>query len=254
MTVRLGFAIAAHLEPEILVVDEVLAVGDAEFQKKAIGKMQDVSTNDGRTVLFVSHNMASVKTLCTRGVILKNGYSFASGSIEDMVSKYLSMDDTETALTLKERKIREGNQIASFSNIKMIVNNNGSDRLIPTGAKVAFEIDIEAKNRTTTPIIYLSIYNKEGFQLVHSNTNITLKKGLSLKEGNNKIKCEFELMPLQIGSYFLNLAMNEGDIRLDRIERAFEFEIIENNIYETGKLQGKHQGIVILPNTWNICS
>ena len=73
MTVRLGFAVAAHLEPEILVVDEVLAVGDAEFQKKAIGKMQDLSTGEGRTVLFVSHNMASVKTLCDRGIVLENG-------------------------------------------------------------------------------------------------------------------------------------------------------------------------------------
>src|SRR5690606_18640437 len=73
MTVRLGFAVAAHLEPEILVVDEVLAVGDAEFQKKAIGKMQDLSTGEGRTVLFVSHNMASVKSLCTRGILLENG-------------------------------------------------------------------------------------------------------------------------------------------------------------------------------------
>ncbi len=73
MTVRLGFAIAAHLDPEILVVDEVLAVGDAEFQKKAIGKMQDVSKGEGRTVLFVSHNMASMRTLCNRGILLSNG-------------------------------------------------------------------------------------------------------------------------------------------------------------------------------------
>ncbi|MDP2059012.1 MAG: ABC transporter ATP-binding protein, partial [Flavobacteriaceae bacterium] len=73
MTVRLGFAVAAHLEPDILVVDEVLAVGDAEFQKKAIGKMQDISKTDGRTVLFVSHNMAAVKSLCTRGIVLEYG-------------------------------------------------------------------------------------------------------------------------------------------------------------------------------------
>ena len=73
MMVRLGFAVAAHLEPEILVVDEVLAVGDAEFQKKAIGKMQDVSRNEGRTVLFVSHNMTAVKNLCKNGIMLQNG-------------------------------------------------------------------------------------------------------------------------------------------------------------------------------------
>lgn len=93
MTVRLGFAVAAHLEPEILVVDEVLAVGDAEFQKKAIGKMKDVSSGGGRTVLFVSHNMTAVKNLCTRGLILKNGMVNYSSTIDDTVSHYL-LDET----------------------------------------------------------------------------------------------------------------------------------------------------------------
>ncbi len=89
MTVRLGFAIAAHLEPEILVVDEVLAVGDAEFQKKAIGKMQDVSKNDGRTVLFVSHNMTSVKSLCNSAILLENGIINKTGQTEDVINYYL---------------------------------------------------------------------------------------------------------------------------------------------------------------------
>ncbi|GAT62860.1 ABC transporter ATP-binding protein [Paludibacter jiangxiensis] len=93
MTVRLGFAVAAFLEPEILVVDEVLAVGDAEFQKKAIGKMQDVSRGEGRTVLFVSHNMAAVRSLCNRGVILFNGNISFDGNIEDAVEMYLRPDD-----------------------------------------------------------------------------------------------------------------------------------------------------------------
>lgn len=95
MTVRLGFAIAAHLEPEILVVDEVLAVGDAEFQKKAIGKMQDVSKGEGRTVLFVSHNMAAVRNLCNRGVVLVNGSVAYSGDITSVVAEYLKDDTRE---------------------------------------------------------------------------------------------------------------------------------------------------------------
>lgn len=94
MTVRLGFAIAAHLEPEILVVDEVLAVGDAEFQKKAIGKMKDVSTGEGRTVLFVSHNMPVVKSLCKNGVILKNGTIDFMGNIDDCVDRYITYNES----------------------------------------------------------------------------------------------------------------------------------------------------------------
>lgn len=94
MYVRLAFAVAAHLEPEILIVDEVLAVGDAEFQKKAIGKMQDVSKQEGRTVLFVSHNMAAVKSLCTKGIILANGSVKYSGEVENAVSIYLKGNNT----------------------------------------------------------------------------------------------------------------------------------------------------------------
>ena len=93
MMVRLGFAVAAHLDPEILVVDEVLAVGDAEFQKKAIGKMQDVSRGEGRTVLFVSHNMTSVKSLCKHGIILQNGQLLEQGEIDPIVTHYLRGDN-----------------------------------------------------------------------------------------------------------------------------------------------------------------
>ena len=100
MTVRLGFAVAAHLDPEILVVDEVLAVGDAEFQKKAIGKMQDVSRGEGRTVLFVSHNMSSLKALCRRGVLLENGMVKYDGLINDTISTYLKKDDNNEASTI----------------------------------------------------------------------------------------------------------------------------------------------------------
>ena len=95
MTVRLGFAVAAFMDPEILVVDEVLAVGDAEFQKKAIGKMQDVSKGEGRTVLFVSHNMKSIRQLCSRGILLKNGTVDFLGSVSDVVDRYLSAYQTE---------------------------------------------------------------------------------------------------------------------------------------------------------------
>lgn len=100
MTVRLGFAVAAFLEPEILVVDEVLAVGDAEFQKKALGKMQDISRGDGRTVLFVSHNMASIKNLCKSGILLKNGMIDYIGTAEDCVDRYIGSNDTEISSTV----------------------------------------------------------------------------------------------------------------------------------------------------------
>ena len=107
MTVRLGFAIAAHLEPEILVVDEVLAVGDAEFQKKAIGKMQDVSKGEGRTVLFVSHNMGAVRNLCTNGVLLKNGMINFTGHINDVIDHYIGGEVVEGAFYPENNIVKE---------------------------------------------------------------------------------------------------------------------------------------------------
>jgi len=108
MTVRLGFAVAAHLEPEILVIDEVLAVGDAEFQKKAIGKMQDLSIGQGRTVLFVSHNMASVKSLCTRGIVLEKGCNVYEDTADKAVSYYLKEYQDESNQELRFRTDRIG--------------------------------------------------------------------------------------------------------------------------------------------------
>ena len=108
MTVRLGFSIAAHLEPEILVVDEVLAVGDAEFQKKAIGKMQDVSRGGERTVLFVSHNMAAIRNLCHNGVVLNNGKLDFIGQVDECIDHYMQLCNKGESYTSLADAKREG--------------------------------------------------------------------------------------------------------------------------------------------------
>lgn len=134
MIVRLGFAVAAFLEPEILVVDEVLAVGDAEFQKKAIGKMQDISLSEGRTVLFVSHNMASIKSLCTKGLVLENGTIKYIGEIEDAINEYLEDISTES----NSKIIHKIKYKKSYLNISEILINNSPYRksIIKSGQKI----------------------------------------------------------------------------------------------------------------------
>lgn len=123
MKVRLGFAVAAHLDPEILVVDEVLAVGDAEFQKKAIGKMQDVSKGEGRTVLFVSHNMTSIKALCKRGIILQNGMVVDDGDIDTVVTHYLRGDNAaDNYKSWKKPEISKG----GFSLLEIGIRQRGA--------------------------------------------------------------------------------------------------------------------------------
>jgi lipopolysaccharide transport system ATP-binding protein len=121
MMVRLGFAVAAYLEPEILVVDEVLAVGDAEFQKKALGKMQDISSKHGRTVLFVSHNLGSINQLCSQTIVLNNGFLTYRGLSSIAIDKYLSTNISGSNKIYKESIINEQNQFKTFINVD--INN-----------------------------------------------------------------------------------------------------------------------------------
>ena len=162
MRVRLAFAVAAHLEPEILVVDEVLAVGDAEFQKKAIGKMQDISQGQGRTVLFVSHNMASVKSLCTRGIVLENGTSVFEGSAEESVDFYLSRGNDLRSIPLSERTDRIGNNDKfKFTDFQVYNKSNKNIGEIISGDYLRIEFRYEFKNINLEKLIFtIGIKNK----------------------------------------------------------------------------------------------
>ena len=146
MTVRLGFAVAAHLEPEILVVDEVLAVGDAEFQKKAIGKMQDVSRGEGRTVLFVSHNMESIKNLCKSGMLMENGRIIFQGTAVECINTYLDVEKdrylTETSISDKYRKYLRYKQIEILS-VRLL---NPSPELY-SGEEIVAEVKMRRNER-----------------------------------------------------------------------------------------------------------
>jgi lipopolysaccharide transport system ATP-binding protein len=158
MTVRLGFAIAAHLEPEILVVDEVLAVGDAEFQKKAIGKMQDVSKGEGRTVLFVSHNMTAVKSLCSKGIILENGMIKEMGAIDPIVSRYLKGDSiVENHKRWNTPMIAEN----GFELLEIGVRRQGGDFFDTMGVDEPIEILIRYRLNEPKKMFHLTLHFKD---------------------------------------------------------------------------------------------
>lgn len=163
MMVRLGFAIAAHLEPEILVVDEVLAVGDAEFQKKAIGKMQDVSKGEGRTVLFVSHNMAAVRSLCTRGIMLKNGTIDYLGNIPDTLEHYLKSNDG-----IQHDKIIDNIQWKKQTLIISKIEINGTEEAVSTITSKQHYLNIYIEAETKDVLIYDLMFifkNKDGMPI-----------------------------------------------------------------------------------------
>lgn len=146
MTVRLGFAVAAHLDPEILVVDEVLAVGDAEFQKKAIGKMQQVSKGEGRTVLFVSHNMASIRQLCRSGILLENGLVKYIGTAEDTIVEYLSSNVDRNGVALKNRPDKQGNRRIEVTNVTFRNEHGGNIDEVFVGQPLIIDFQFDVKD------------------------------------------------------------------------------------------------------------
>lgn len=247
MTVRLGFAIAAFLEPEILVVDEVLAVGDAEFQKKAIGKMQDVAKGEGRTVLFVSHNMASVKSLCNKGVILQNGTVAETGDIEYIVGRYLDSLSDESGVELFDRKQREGTNDAKFVKIETISSGKASNTVV-MGKDVKFRVEVESKCAFEDVDLYLGVYTGTGIQVLNSNIYYTTGVKGSLEKGLNVFESSFETFPLQRGVYYITLALYSSDKKLDRVERATSFQVEPDDIFGTGMIMKDDAGLFVLPN------
>lgn len=210
MTVRLGFAIAAHLEPEILVVDEVLAVGDAEFQKKAIGKMQDVSRSEGRTVLFVSHNMGAIRNLCKRGIVLDKGRVVFDGNANQAITNYVTSQKSSEVYYPKDNQVKsvsvkmdnrdikihlvyKGNRIIKQPNIGFVVYDNYDNPLFGTNAlktgvkdfgrpKSEGEIEVRISSPYLTNGTYpLSIWLSDGVEISTEDTIFAGHKCLTLQ-------------------------------------------------------------------------
>lgn len=242
MRVRLGFAVAAFLEPDILVVDEVLAVGDAEFQKKAIGKMQDISTTSGRTVLFVSHNMAAVRRLCTRIILLEHGNLTAEGRAEDIIARYFQADTKNTRLS--EIKNRTGNQFLSFEDVRVY----GKDSLHPpsTGAPLHFEFTIKNnENRHPEGMrMDLRIDDTLGQQLIWLSSS--LETDLNFSEFDSKIIFKIPQNPLVHGEYLVTLYLEHLGLECDLILDAFKFQVTEGYFYDSSLNIPKNQGKVFV--------
>ena len=209
MTVRLGFAVAAFLEPEILVVDEVLAVGDAEFQKKAIGKMQDVSKGEGRTVLFVSHNMAAVKNLCTKGILLENGRISYMGTTEDTIYKYINEN-----LHLEHNKqiINAINYKKNYIDIKSISINGTTENYSRILSNQEY-LDIEIIGLTLETIkceIKLIIKTLEGIPMISLIEGRYKGILMEIAPGEFSIKKRIKLPHyLAKGNYFIDLYLHQ---------------------------------------------
>ena len=252
MTVRLGFAVAAHLDPEILVVDEVLAVGDAEFQKKAIGKMQDVSRGEGRTVLFVSHNMASILALCKTGILLDNGRVLFQGAIGAVVNRYLNETNIPSSnLLLANRLDRKGNGKARFISADFF-SQNGRNVPICVGDSVRFRFCLFSSESLCNIRMMFTIYNSYHLAVLDGNSFYEVQDSINLKEGKSYCEIHYDCLPLACGTYRMNLRLwDEEHNDVDWIENALSFEIIESDYYGTGRFyKGEGSSLLLLHNEW----
>ena len=223
MTVRLGFAVAAFLEPEILIVDEVLAVGDAEFQKKAIGKMKDVSKGEGRTVLFVSHNMAAVKSLCTRGLLIEKGTISYTGNIVDCITEYLK---TEEVKHYDKNKLFKANKNGVIKKIFI------KEEYLSTGSSLTFCFDFfQQKFDFSIEIGIYSIKNSE--KIYHISTDYSNSKKITSL--TNKIECSIKKLNLTEGVYYINYAILNKFSVIERFENALYFEVFNGDYYKIGE-------------------
>lgn len=237
MTVRLGFAVAAHLEPEILVVDEVLAVGDAEFQKKAIGKMQEVSKGEGRTVLFVSHNMAAVQSLCNRAILLENGQIIFSSAVSKTIEKYLTDSLAVNHSSILSRKDRSGTQQAKIEDLS--VENLSSDGKILNDNPICIKVTYNCISEVPFPKFLISINSEYDETVLFFDSSVFETPKVIKGKGEVHLKTT-DKFALGSGLYFINIALLSFDTMVDYIKYALSFTVQNGNFYNTGKFPSGH--------------
>ena len=245
MTVRLGFAVAAFLEPEILVVDEVLAVGDAEFQKKAIGKMKDVSTGEGRTVLFVSHNMASVKALCKHGVLLENGMMKYTGTIKDTVDYYIGEGGSSENQYFDDLATAPGNDVIRIKSFEILPGKPQANIDIESGIKFKLQF------MCLKPNAMLDV----NMQVKTMDDSVAFMAGHVLGEVGEKdskrgmYTVEFDVKPytLNAGKYKAEIFFGENQQRIvfSGFDQCFD---VENTMSDMGFNQNTLPGMLRFNN------
>jgi lipopolysaccharide transport system ATP-binding protein len=249
MTVRLAFAVAAHLDPDILVIDEVLAVGDAEFQKKAIGKMQDISKGQGRTVLFVSHNMAAVKSLCTRAIVLENGTTAFEGETNQAVDFYLKSDVANSSAHYINETPKADSDILEVSMRDKDGNVKG---VFGFDNQIVLQIKLNA-NREIAKSGSLGFRVKDQFERVVFSSMVNLSEFINVN-GVHYSNIEFPKSVLLPNEYRVIIGYH---IPNKEVIRSL-FDIVNFKIEETGTIYHKYQGVdfgsVMLDCKWSVKS
>ncbi len=243
MYVRLAFAVAAHLEPEILIIDEVLAVGDAEFQKKCLGKMGDIASK-GRTILFVSHNMGAIQKLCDRVIIITQGQISFVGKTHRGIQNYLQSKNSHIGVPLRKRNDRIGTGALKFHSYDLKTLNGDPINTVSSGLGFRITLNYKVVSAVEDIQIALNIRSPEGQPLFCINTHYSLPNRLNFSK-NGSLSCDICKLPLPPGKYPVDVWAGMGYKAIDSIENAFTIDVISGDYYGTGRLPNIKHGILI---------
>ncbi|MEJ2366776.1 MAG: ABC transporter ATP-binding protein [Acidobacteriota bacterium] len=250
MYVRLAFAVAAHLEPEILLVDEVLSVGDAAFQKKCFGKMGEVA-GEGRTVFFVSHNMAAVQYLCTRGFLIDQGQVVATGTPKETVEKYLRLISAQDLHATRDLAAlpRPSNKQAVFSDGMLNGQPLVGNHVVSPGDDLAFELEIDLKESRPRSVLGITLEDDLGIGVIGLNSRLQQGRR-DFAPGRHRIGSRLANLPLVPGRYYLSLFFGSSGERMDILDRIASIDVVKTDVYGTGEMPGRGQGYYLADAEW----
>jgi lipopolysaccharide transport system ATP-binding protein len=248
MYVRLAFAVAAHLRSEILIVDEVLAVGDVEFQRKCLGKMRDVAT-DGRTVLLVSHNMAAVGSLCSRAVMLRGGRVAFVGDVGEAIAAYSAHEESLLVGDLRERHDRTGSGDIRAVSISLASPDGSLTRAVRFAQPFDIIVEYEARTPLAHVLISVSINMLDGTRLATLSSGFR-DEAFPVSKGPGTFACRVPALSLRPDTYSIDVFVHSHHAFYDYVERAFTFDVAPHDVYGTGRVPQRSEGALITDYHW----
>lgn len=248
MYVRLAFAVAAHLDPEVLLVDEVLAVGDIAFQRKCLGKMSDVATQ-GRTVLFVSHNMAAIENLCNRALLLEDGEISERGPVDQVIPEYLRRMESTDVRPLADRVDREGNGRIRFTGLETHSEKGGS--VLVSGADGELIIQFEAVPDVRRVQVSVGVFTPLGDGVLYLANELT-GQPMDSVPAQGSFHCRIPRTPLTPGLYSVNLFVTVAGHIADWVRDAGRIQVVEGDYFSSGRLPPSGYGSVMVDHDWAV--
>jgi lipopolysaccharide transport system ATP-binding protein len=254
MYVRLAFAVAAHLEPEVLIVDEVLAVGDAEFQKKCLGKMDEVSKKSGRTVLFVSHNMLAIMNLCKRTILLEGGKKIADGETQSVVQRYMDGLQPEGKISSFADVNRRGRGRVRFVGVEFEDEHGNAVEHGVSGRQLTIVLNYQSEHPRTLKYPYrigVAFRDKMGQLLFNCAAEVASTETVDLPP-TGSVRCVIPKLPLSQGEYPMTLFLEIDREVEDWIEAAQTLQVLDGDFFNTGKGYSADWQVrcVLVPHYW----